>query len=478
MSMMNREKIVIFGVGRKYRYIREKYIDFLQKYDIVAYLDNNEDLWETPLDNSIIMPPRFIQKTEYEKVILMADYVKDMKKQLLGLGVPKDKIALWDEFFCKAQQGEFFTYGQIPFHLSAKKRMLLISVELAYNGGTMAIVNAAIALKLQGYDVTICAAGGNDKLIEEIVSHNIRIVIVPAINYPEEMELNWVRQFDIVIVNVFQMIRCACEISCIKPVIWWIHECSHEQVEIYARIRDNYSEYDNLAAMRNIRIVAVSAIAAKNFNFFYKDRIKEILPYGVLDLYSDRNNDVHGKCVFAIIGSVLPRKAQSVFLDAVAMLAKEEKENTEFWIVGNCGEDPYSVEVREKSEKMPEVKMLGELDREHVQEKYAQISVVVCASLEETMSMAITEAMMNEKVCITTDATGMADYIEDGVNGFICHAGDTESLYEKMKWVLNHKEQWKEVERNARDTYEKYFTLDKFGQRLQKVIGSVLEMEL
>lgn len=471
--MLNDERIIVFGLGQRFKEIKGKYSDLFEKLNVVAYLDNNEKLWGNQWGNVPVMSPLSIAGLSYDKIVLTTVYVKDMKEQMIGLGVPKEKIILWDEFFSRAQQGTFLTYGaKSQSGSSGKSRLLLISVELNYNGGTMAILNAARALKLHGYDVTVSASGGDRRLIKELSEENFQTVIVPAINYPGEEELKWICQFDVVIVNVFQMIRCACEISHRKPVIWWIHECSNRFDKIYLWIRDNYSEYDHMEAMRNIKVVAVSAIAEKNFNNYYKDRIKEVIPYGIPDRYSNRSNVLprSPKYIFAVIGSILPRKGQLIFLDAVRMLDEEQKKHMEFWIIGYLGEDSYSEEVRKNAESMPEVKLLGELDQEHMQKKYEKISVVVCSSLEETMSMTITEGMMNEKICITTDATGMADYITDGGNGLICRAGDANSLCQKMKWVADHPEQCEEIRKNARRTYENYFTLQKFAQRMHSVI--------
>lgn len=95
------------------------------------------------------------------------------------------------------------------------------------------------------------------------------------------------------------------------------------------------------------------------------------------------------------------------------------------------------------------------------------IDVVVCAS-EETLSLTIVEGMMNSKICITTDNTGIAEYIEDGVNGFICKAGNADSLAEKMKYIIDHFNELDEVRKNARKTYEKFFTLDILGENLER----------
>ena len=77
---------------------------------------------------------------------------------------------------------------------------------------------------------------------------------------------------------------------------------------------------------------------------------------------------------------------------------------------------------------------------------------------------------MHGKVCITTNATGIADYIKDGENGFVCEAGDAEALCEKMVYLLNHKEQCRRLGENARKTYEKFFSMGEFGKRLEQTL--------
>ena len=66
-------------------------------------------------------------------------------------------------------------------------------------------------------------------------------------------------------------------------------------------------------------------------------------------------------------------------------------------------------------------------------------------------------------------------YIEDEVNGLVCQAGNAQSLYQKMKWVTDNPVKCDGIRKNARSTYEQFFTLEKFGQRFQEVIRSTME---
>lgn len=479
---MSDDRIIIFGLGQKFRYNKKKYASFFETLNIVAYLDNNRDMWGNELEGIPVLPPESVRELSYDRIVLMTVYVKDMRQQLLNLGVSSDKIMLWEQFLCEDKHGICTGYGTDHYEHPAncrdqeKRRLLLISVRLDYNGGTIAVLDAAMALIQQGYDVTVAAPDGNPKLIQEAANH-IHIAIVPAINFPKEQEKIWIGQYDLVLVNVFQMIRCACEISQIKPVIWWIHECSEKFDSVYPLIRDNFSEYDNLEAMSDVNVMAVSRIAGGNFNYYYRSKIQKIMPYGMRDFYEGGNQKSSKKYIFAVIGSVMERKAQSDFLQAIRLLSPKEKEHVEFWIIGYLGDDPYSREIETGAREMTGVRVSGELTREEIKETYREIDVVVCCSLEETMSMTITEGMMNEKVCITTDATGMADYIQDKVNGLICHAGDAQSLHEAIRWVLRHPGQCDEIRRQGRKTYEQYFTLEKLGERLGQEVERTLRRE-
>ncbi len=464
-------KIAVFGTGKKLQYEKENRRELFEKLNIVAYLDNKQSLWGETIDGIRIICPDKIVEMDYDKIVLMAEYVNDMKKQLTELGIPKEDILLWDEFLCLNRHGEIKEFGNWDARPQGREKILLVSVELNYNGGSIAIINAAKALHMRGYDVTLAAPGGNPALIEEITGQGICVAIVPAISYPRKEEMLWITQFTVVIVNVFQMIRCACVISGERPVMWWIHECSAAYAGIYPRIRDNQHEFDDEAAMKNVNVVTVSRIAQDNFNYYYPKKAKRILPYGISDSCAGKGKTDGGKHVYAVIGEIQARKAQQIFIDAIQMLDEKEKAGLEFWIIGKSGEGIYEKTVLKEAEECPEIKIWGELTQKQMQEAYQNIDVVVCCSLEETMSLTITEGMMNSKLCITTDATGVADYMKDKVNGLICRAGDAEDLCEKMRWIQKNPERHEPMKEAARKTYELYFSMETFGENLEREIG-------
>lgn len=456
-------KTVIFGTGQYYKN-RASEIARMQEVQICAFIDNNPDLNGKKINDIPVSSPDALLQIDYDYVVLMSLYASDMKKQLLNIGIKESRIMFWGEFCAKFCREKIRLYPAKLSVLEKKKRILIISTQFNYNGGALAAVYAAMALKNIGYDVVIAIPSGDRILIEEIIKKGLAIAICPAISYVYE-EIEWIKNFDIVIVNVFQMIRCACEISKVRPVLWWIHEPS----EIYKPTASEFSDYIDIDVIKRINIVAVSRLAQNNFNQIFKDRIKKTMLFGIPQEAADccaKKTD--NRLVFALIGFISLKKGQIEFLKAASMFPVDKNFDIEFWIIGGNKENEYFTNVKALAENNTNVKILGEKTREELNNIFHDIDVVVCASLEETMSITIVEGMMYRKICITTDATGIAEYIQNGKNGYICRAGDSRNLYEVMKRIKEDYGQLECVKDEARKTYENFFTLESFSERLEQ----------
>lgn len=127
-------------------------------------------------------------------------------------------------------------------------------------------------------------------------------------------------------------------------------------------------------------------------------------------------------------------------------------------------------ENKKKAEEIDAVKLLGERTRAEMDCIFQEIDAVVCASQEETLSIAVIEGMMSEKICITTNNTGIAHYIDDGRNGFLVEYGDTDALAQRMEQIIADQYGMQSMRKAARETYEKYFSMEAFSGRLEEMI--------
>lgn len=460
-------KIVVFGIGRYYANCKLELRNKLHGDEIIAYIDSKVTDKST-FENAPLYSPNMIMDMNFDFVILMSMKSLEMRKQLLKLGVPDEKIIFFKEYTSRKTRGQISLYirnGNI-----GNPKILIITTDLNYNGGSLAAINAAKALKRREYNVWLMSPSVPSKLDMELGKDLINLAICPSLPYLSPLEMTWISQFDVVLVNVFQMIEAVSIISSKKPVIWWIHEPGDKYSKIYSNTMEIFHKYIGIDNFHDAYIVAVSKIAKDNFEKYYPNRVECLMPYGIADeaiVEESRGKEF----VFAIVGGVSKLKAQHIFIAAAKKLMETTRCELRFMIIGSYGEDEYTEAVKESIKYTNRIEMLGNLSREELRDKFKQIDVVVCCSLEETMSMTITEGMMHKKICITTDATGMASYIIDGKNGFVCESGNVEALYEKMKWILEHKNKLAHIKMNARKTFEDNFTLDALADRMEGIIN-------
>ena len=463
-------KIIVFGLGKFYLNRREILKQY-QTVEIVAFSDNNEALWGKSFEDVRVIAPDSIKDIACDGILIMSTYAAAISEQLITDGIGKERIFFWEPFYSKQCSGEMKVLSKFNDTLFGTRSILIISTDLGYNGGSIAAVYAAQAIQSKGNSVVLAAPDGDEALIEEIIQQGITVAIRPSLPYIFDREREWVSQFDAVFVNVFQMLQGACGASLIRPTLWWIHEAIAIMEDVIGKPWNQIEE----TQLKNIMIRAVAKIPKDNFNKLFKNHIGEIIPYGIPDMCSSfsKEKPASQKIVFAVIGMVCERKAQEIFCQAVKELNRSEQ--AEFWIIGKCGDDLYSKKVVEMSRQIGGMKILGLLTREEIYQTFPQIDVVVCTSLEDPLPIVMTEGMMFGKTCITTDRTGTADYIHDGENGFVVPAGDSKALKEKMEWTIQNLDKLETIGRKARETYEKYFTMDVFAENLERAITEAIE---
>lgn len=460
-------RIVVFGVGKFYKNRKQKLLD---NAEIVAFIDNNCSLWGTIIDGVKVYSPEEVNSIVYDKIILMSVNAYEMKCQLINIGVTKQKIYLYDEFLCYLERGELKIYFNEKNENDClhTKKILLISTNLGYNGGTLAAIYFAKAIQDKSYQIYIAAPDGDAKFIKEMVNLGVKIILYKNIIYAQYDELFWINSFDIVVINTLQMMKCACKIKKIKKIYWWLHE-SLVIYDWFIKENSDMKQED----FDGIEIYAVSEPARNNFHRYYPGTKVDILTYGIPDIENkDFLNLKKDKMVFAIIGGVSKIKGHDILLKAINKLTVKEQLKTEFWIIGETFEkSDYYIELQDIMQENSKIRFWGELNRKEMDEIYSYIDVVLNPSRQDTGPIVVTEGMMHSKVCVTTNVTGMAQYIEDGKNGFICNVEDVNSLCKKISWIISHKDELDEIRKNARLTYEKYFTMEKFGERLEKALG-------
>lgn len=457
-------RILLFGAGMFYRKNRES-LGKLPETAVIGILDNDPGLWGREIDGIPVYAPEEGIRSDYERILLMSVHGNEMDSQLQGLGVPPEKILRFEEYQAYQSKGKpIVCYGELP-QMRKGKGVLVITTDLGYNGGSLAAVYAVAALKKAGYSAALAAPSADGRFLQEIQEQNLAVILDPCVKFKKTEEMDWLWQFDQVLVNTFQMYPCVLELCRKRNTVWWLHEAA----EMYESVLKQYPGFSE-KELAHCKVMAVCDVARGNLERYFPNIHAKIMPYGIPDTFDGGNEEPDDKVIFAVIGSVCRRKGQDVFIRAVDLLTETEKSRAEFWIVGKRWEDEFGEIIEEMTAVRPFIQVTGEKSREEMAGIYRRISVVVVPSLEDMLPMVAAEGMMWKKVCIVSEVTGMAGYIKDGENGLLCRAGDAADLSRQMKWVLAHRKRLITLGKQARITYEQYFAMEIFSRRLEQIL--------
>lgn len=451
-------KIGIFGCGNIYKKYKSQ---IPSDHEIIAFLDNDITGHKVQFEGKDRVYPREISNYKLDCIVLMSESASKMKTQLIRLGFPEHKIIHYKDYFgsldCKKNK------YPAKIKLDYKKQILIISNELGYHGGPITVLRTAkCAIKL-GYKVTVAASKGDKNFINELNDSGCDVVIQDWIEHASEENLNWVSEFEIVVINTIPEVKCACRISKYRNVILWLHDSPdpYENMEYW------HDEVQSGLLNENIKIYVVSDRAKENFLRFYKYRGSiEILPVAIEDWKTEKLIETD-KTTIAVIGPMMMSKGQDSMLNAVQKISVREKCN--FIFIGKSCMDEYWKKIGEQLIRGGDIIYLGEKNTDEMKILYQFIDIVVVPSRDETFSMVAAEAMMMGKTCIVTDNCGISVYIENGINGFIYKTGDAEMLAEKINWCVLNKKACNRIGIEARKTYEKYFTMTILEKNLEKI---------
>ena len=116
-----------------------------------------------------------------------------------------------------------------------------------------------------------------------------------------------------------------------------------------------------------------------------------------------------------------------------------------------------------------DVRVIGAVARARVIEELQRGSIFVLASLLDGFGLVIAQAMACGLPVIATEATGVRELVDDGVEGFVVPAGDSRSLAEAMTVLLDDPVRAAEMGRAGRARVESLGGWDEYGLRLLQV---------
>lgn len=169
--------------------------------------------------------------------------------------------------------------------------------------------------------------------------------------------------------------------------------------------------------------------------------------YGIdTNLYKYKNRDIKESkkinCIF--IGNVTQKKGVFYFFNAISKL---DKSKFSFKIIGAYdSSSEYYKDFKDICD------FTGHITKDKLIKVCQEADVIVFPSLADGFGLSVLESLSCGVPAICSRNAGVSDLIVDGYNGFIIPYGDEKSIYDKLIWISENREDLKIMSKNARET--------------------------
>lgn len=383
-----------------------------------------------------------------------------------------------DPYFPDNMRDWLFHDSPIPIRMSGRNQsnrpettadLLFISHDLSASGAPMMLLHAARWCSQNGFFVTVMSPS-DGPLRGEFEAAGIPIILDPLIDMAHSSVVRLARDYDCVIANTVFSSRIVRALKVQNvPVLWWLHE---------TMVGEHYLREDATLrlALPGVDLVVVpSKATAAVFQPFRDQPVKCLL-----NAISDVSNRAMARrpeqaLRFLLLGTVEPRKGQDVFVQALSQMKRTVLGNAEFQITGRVMDPEFGKKIKAMGASTSTLSIREAVTHEEALESIAQADVVVFPSRDEAMpTVTMLEAMSLGKAIISTTVGSATEFLVNGGNALLVRPDAPAELADAMAKLIQEPGLMGILGQNARTTFEKNFTLQRFGRQFREFVLETL----
>jgi glycosyltransferase involved in cell wall biosynthesis len=213
----------------------------------------------------------------------------------------------------------------------------------------------------------------------------------------------------------------------------------------------------------------------------YTDQPVKCLRNAIPDpgLGAQRNDAATRPLRFLLLGSVEPRKGQDVFVEALALLPGKVQRAAQFQIAGRVLDPDFWPKVEAVARRLQNLTVKGALNHAEAIALMREADVIVSPSRDEAMpTVTILEAMSLGKALITTIVGGALEVLVEGENALLVRPETPDLLAAAIRRLIEDPALASELGKKARETYERNFTMERFGEEFRQLIAEATSQPL
>ncbi|HEX2271851.1 MAG TPA: glycosyltransferase family 4 protein, partial [Pyrinomonadaceae bacterium] len=203
----------------------------------------------------------------------------------------------------------------------------------------------------------------------------------------------------------------------------------------------------------------------------------EVIPNGVdLDTFKPATDWPAGDGYVLFVGRLVAQKGVTVLLEALSVVLQRCPE-TRLVVVGDGELELFLKRIARYLGIPHRVTFLDWTTGPDLVALYQRAKFIVVPSYYEPFGIVALEAMACGRPVIASRTGGLAEIVNDGVNGFLVEAGNHLQLAQRMVRLLNDDEQRQSMGHAARERANE-FSWDRVAQQTLALYDSVVEQQI
>lgn len=177
-------------------------------------------------------------------------------------------------------------------------------------------------------------------------------------------------------------------------------------------------------------------------------------------LRSGANREAEFSDTILFVGVLIPLKGIHHLINAFSLIAAHFP-SVQLSIVGKAENKAYAEGLKTQVSKLAlndRVHFMEPVAQSELAERMSKAAVVVLPSLSEGLGRVIIEAMATGTPAIGSRVGGIPELIEDEYSGFLIPPADERALADKLRWILEHRDDARAMGERARVFAAQHFS--------------------
>jgi SAM-dependent methyltransferase len=179
------------------------------------------------------------------------------------------------------------------------------------------------------------------------------------------------------------------------------------------------------------------------------------------------------KVVIGVFGSYELRKGQDLAVNGMLELPQKLRGQAELRLFGRslASEPNFRADLEQITDGDGSIILCGELDHYECLNEMAACDAILVPSRDDALSFVALDALCLGKALLSSETTGVSEYLEDGRSALILHENTPDEIGRVLARVIADPELRASLGRGAREVYERNFSARSFAEKLHAALG-------